>query len=47
MTLCSTRFDSPVGELTIVVSDRGVRVILWHGADEAVRRRPGAAGAVE
>jgi methylated-DNA-[protein]-cysteine S-methyltransferase len=34
-TLFSTVIDSPVGALTVVASDAGVRAILWPGDDPA------------
>jgi len=33
MPLCSTTIDSPVGPLTVVASDRGVRAVLWPDDD--------------
>jgi methylated-DNA-[protein]-cysteine S-methyltransferase len=38
--LASAIIDSPVGPLTVVVSDRGVRAVLWPADDE--RRVPSA-----
>jgi methylated-DNA-[protein]-cysteine S-methyltransferase len=34
--LSTTTIPSPIGELTIVVSDEGVRAISWHGEPSAV-----------
>ena len=31
--LCSTTIDSPIGPLTIVASERGVRAVLWPSDD--------------
>ena len=42
MTLVRTTIDTPIGELTLVASDRGLRAVLWPvddtrvGFDEAV-----------
>ncbi len=45
--LYSTTIDSPVGLLTLVVSDAGIRAILWDAEGEDVRVRFAAAGAVD
>jgi len=42
-----TTTDSPVGHLTLVASDAGVRAILWEAEGEHVRVRFATAGAVE
>jgi len=45
--LYSTVMDSPVGELTVVASDAGIRAILWDADGEDVRTRHAASPAVE
>jgi len=41
----SGQFDSPIGTLTVVVADTGVRAVFW-AVDGEDRRVPAAAGAV-
>ncbi len=36
--LVATTFDSPVGELTIIASDRGLRAVLWPADQEKERQ---------
>ena len=41
--LASTVMDTPIGRLTIVASDRGVRAILWPAEDAGRVRLPASA----
>ncbi|MCU1359999.1 MAG: ogt [Ilumatobacteraceae bacterium] len=45
--LSSTTMPSPVGELTIVASDQGVRYVLWHGHGLRLDGEPGNNGSPE
>jgi methylated-DNA-[protein]-cysteine S-methyltransferase len=44
--LVSCELDTPVGRLTVVASDKGVRAVLWDRDSEAERTRAAASGAV-
>ena len=44
--LYSTTTDTPVGVLTLVASDAGLRAVLWDAESEATRLRRVAAGAM-
>lgn len=44
--LVSSELDTPVGRLTVIASDTGVRAVLWDRDGEAERTRAAAAGAV-